>query len=379
MTKGDSTTFMTRFGEVHTKGGDEVGGFDSLPIVDVANLGSSSVQERQLVAADIFDVCKNVGFFYVKNHGIPQETIDTIHTMAAKFFALPDEVKMESYIGNSADINWQMSLEKGVKMESFSMGYERAADHQRDLDDSPPSDPYNLHGPNQWPRDEAIPGFREAYLRYHADVLEFSRKLIRILALALDLPEEYFDKKVKDPGTNSRLVHYMARDVSEERTTGLAPHTDCGCFTILSQNDVLGLQVLNGRNEWVNAQPIPGTFVVNLGDIFTYWTNGLFRSTHHRAINMTGEERYSIPFFFSVGYNESVAPLQEFVSEEKPPIKEEFVYGAVWLSSPCVPIEVLLTPNIVDEKNHASLELKGPPLRTSTVVFPLLPDGSHLP
>ncbi|KAL2222452.1 hypothetical protein M432DRAFT_665178 [Thermoascus aurantiacus ATCC 26904] len=299
-----TTVLKTRFGDVHVHKEIIQGDFDNIPIIDLAPMGSPDLDERKELAAQIYDACS-------RNHGVPEELISKLHDAAHKFFALPEEQKMDCYIGNSQKSRGFSPLygehgdreiygkQTGNLSEAFDIGYEIAGDRQKGPNDILPPDNFNLYGGNQ----ENLPGFKETYLSYFGEVLEPGRRLIKIFALALGLSEDYFDSTVRYPGCTSRLMHYPPQPVPGEEQVGIAIHTslltaekDYECFTIFSQDAVPALQVLNANGHWVACPPIPGTFV-NIGDFFAFWTNGIFKSTLHRAINLTGKERYSIPFF----------------------------------------------------------------------------------
>lgn len=113
----------------------------------------------------------------------------------------------------------------GAFSESFDIGYEVAADPLKSQHDALPPDTYDLYGDNQWPEEDVLPGFREVYLRYFAEAMTLSRALIRIFALALDLPEDFFDPMVKNPGATSRMLHYPPQPVAGEVKVGLGEHT----------------------------------------------------------------------------------------------------------------------------------------------------------
>ncbi|PHH92357.1 hypothetical protein CDD83_7735 [Cordyceps sp. RAO-2017] len=215
----------------------------------------------------------------------------------------------------------------GALSEAFDIGYEIAADSRKAAGDRLPPDNYGLVGENQWPGEEVLPGFRASYLEYFTEVLELSRALMRIFALALDLDEAFFDAMMEHPGVTSRMLHYPPQPVEGQQIPGLAAHTDYECFTVLSQDDVPALQVLNNGGEWVLAPPIPGTLIVNISDCLAFWTNNKFKSTVHRVANLTGEERYSIPFFFGVDYDVTMAPLQNQLRDGEPPCRKPFKVG----------------------------------------------------
>ncbi|CAI7634860.1 unnamed protein product [Penicillium manginii] len=306
---------------------------DHIPIIDLSNIDSPDVEKRQELARAVCDACTGVGFFYIKNHGIPESLISGIHDAAERFFGLPSEEKMKIYIGNSKKYRGYSPVgaerttgtdddpipeeeAAGVLSEAFVIGYENALDFRKSENDQLPPDTYELYGDNQWPDDETIPGFSATYIEYCARVLELCRRMIRIFALALDVPEDYFDSKINNPGVISRMMHYPAQPVGDQRE-GLGAHTDA----------VPGLQVLNHNGEWILTPPIPGTLVVNIADCLSTWTNKKFKSTIHRVTNLSGEERYSIPFFFGVDYDATVSVLENHTSQENLPCREPFKAG----------------------------------------------------
>ncbi|KAL4740975.1 hypothetical protein BDV11DRAFT_184388 [Aspergillus similis] len=314
--------------------------FDSIPIVDLSTLNSPHIQERQKLADSVRKACIEVGFFYIKNHGIAGELIDRTFEAAHKFFGLSKEQKMECYLAKSKNFRGYSplygekpsnpELEKpaqGALSEAFDIGYELAGDIRKGPGDPPPRDKYGLHGDNQWPDEPLLPGFRKVYLEYFSQVLELSRKLVRILALALDQEENFFDSAVEYPGVASRMLHYPPQPVEGQGIPGQAAHTDWECFTILAQDRVPALQVRNNQGHWVAAPPIPGTLVVNIADCLATWSNNRFKSTIHRVVNLTGEERYSIPFFFGVDYNTTISVLGNMGSDENPPCRKPFTAG----------------------------------------------------
>lgn len=166
-----------------------------------------------------------------------------------------------------------------------------------------------MSGPNAWP---SVPGLKGTLATYYGHTLTLARRLIRLFARVLDLPDTYFDHMFRTPGAMCRILHYPPQSPTSDNL-GIGAHTDIECFTILYQGTQPALQILNTEGEWLAAPPLPGTFVVNIGDMLSYWSNDTFVSTVHRVLNVTGEERYSIPFFCGPNYETLVEPLESCV------------------------------------------------------------------
>ncbi|KAI0754593.1 Clavaminate synthase-like protein [Daedaleopsis nitida] len=293
--------------------------FDDIPIINLASARSPDPEVRRALADEIRDACINVGFFYIMNHGIPKETISTTVDAAKKFFALPLSTKMSMDIHNSANFKGYTALlgentnpeNRGDLHEGFDLGWEDPLGATRANDGA-------MTGENVWP--DSLPGFREAVLEYYHAAVRLGQSLFPLFALALDLPEDFFDDKTTKPAAIMRLLYYPPQTGPvDDRLQGIGAHTDYECFTILwQQEDVRALQVLNANGKWVDALPIPGTLVVNLGDQFARWTNDVFKSTMHRAVNRSGIERYSIPLFFGTDYDVKLEALPSCISDDYP-------------------------------------------------------------
>ncbi|MXN19567.1 isopenicillin N synthase family oxygenase [Pseudooceanicola sp. GBMRC 2024] len=303
--------------------------FDSLPVIDLAPIFGTDEEARQRLAAELRRACTEVGFFYIRNHAVPQAVIDGAFGAAQDFFARPDADKQAIHVSKSRNNRGYAALleentdptARGDLHESFDIALE-----------VPETDPdvlagKNLYGPNLWP--EGAPAFRGDVEAYYDAMITLSRNLLHAFALALDLPEDHFDTLVSKPLATLRLLHYPPQfGEIDDRQIGIGAHSDYECFTILAQDDIHALQALNANGEWISAPPLPGHFVVNIGDQMARWTNGLFASTVHRAINRSGKERYSIPFFFGPNYDAEITPLESCVDADHPAQFEPITSGA---------------------------------------------------
>ena len=162
---------------------------------------------------------------------------------------------------------------------------------------------------------------RCVYDDYYLSMLALSHSLLEAFALSLSLPGNYFREMFDKPMVTMRLLYYPCQPVvTDEDQLGCGAHTDYECFTILSQSNAEGLQVMNKRGQWIKALPLPGTFVVNIGDLMQRWTNDRFRSTVHRVINTSGRARYSVPLFFGPNYFTRIESLMNDPSNSYAPI-----------------------------------------------------------
>lgn len=271
---------------------------DTLPVIDISALYSSSETDHTVVAGALHDACRNTGFFYCTGHGVPPVLMQQVLEQAKQFFNLPQPQKSKldkslSPCNRGYECIGNQTLQPGAlpdRKEGYYIGEEVT-----------PADPrygsFNL-GRNQWPTD--LPAFRPTMMAYYGAMSVVAETLMRGLALSLRLDEHAFDAFTHQPLSAVRLLHYPPQRPEIPDELGAGAHTDFGGITMLLQDDVGGLQVKDNKNErWIDAPPLPGAFIVNLGDMIARWTNDYYRSTLHRVINRSGKERYSVPFFYS--------------------------------------------------------------------------------
>jgi len=219
------------------------------------------------------------------------------------------------------DSNIDSTNATGDFHEAFEIGWEDV-DPKSIVQDEKRANDGVMAGANVWPSDSDCPGFRRACLEYYHAALNVGKALFPLFALALDLAEMYFEDKTRNSAANMALLHYPLQDGHpgvKDDTPGLGAHTDFQCFTILwQQPGIQALQVINSENRWIDLPPIDDTLVINIGDQLAMWTNDVFKSTVHRAMNKSGKERYSIPLFFGTDYHVNIEPIPSCVSADRP-------------------------------------------------------------
>jgi len=295
--------------------------FSEIPVIDVAPLIDGS--DPQKVADQLAFVCENIGFLYIKNHGVDKQLIADMYQLTQQFFALPLEEKQKLNIINSGQ-----TMRGYIPMYGENVDPDNTKDFKEVFDyglDEQHASPF--FGPNLMP-ETGPEGFQKTAERYHDAMMQLGRKLVSGIALSLGLPGNYFEHLQQKPITIQRLLHYPPQqgDITEKEF-GIGAHTDYGFLTILSQDEVGGLQVQNAEGEWVSAPPIEDTFIVNIGDLVQTFTNDKYVSTVHRVINASGRERYSIPFFLDLDFDGLVSVVETCHDDENPPKYEPYTCG----------------------------------------------------
>lgn len=281
--------------------------FDRLPVVDVSALYSEDSGARAEAAHALDRAAREVGFFYVVGHRVGPALFDGLCEAARRFFAQPDDFKRRYYIGESRAHRGYVPEGE----ECFAGGTpdrKEAFDTGRDLplDDPDVAAGTAMLGPNVWPAQD---GFREAVAAWYEAAFELGRTLFRGFALALGLPDDHFEVWLTKPPSQLRLIHYPFDAHACDRP-GIGAHTDYECFTLL-RSTAPGLEVMNGEGRWIDAPPLEGAFVVNIGDMLEAWTGGTYIATSHR-VRKVAEERFAFPLFFACDYHTVVEPLPAF-------------------------------------------------------------------
>jgi isopenicillin N synthase-like dioxygenase len=259
----------------------------TIPIIDVSGFLAGDVKGTSVCAAELRSACENQGFLQVTGHSVPALTQKKFLEAIAAFFALPLNEKEKVSQDNSP----------------CHRGYERLGGQKLDeLDDNATPDQKEgfsirperalgrfLAGPNQWPDESVLPGFKNTYMEYFDAVHELSKSMFQLMALSLGLEKNYFDTFAADPNgiCLCRAHHYSPTPTDTlGRTRGVGAHTDFGALTLLLQDTVGGLEVLHKKTGiWHSVTPVEGAYVCNIGDLMQRWTNDRYQSTMHRVIS----------------------------------------------------------------------------------------------
>jgi isopenicillin N synthase-like dioxygenase len=273
----------------------------SIPVVDLSDSFAAG-SARMAAARAIHRACRETGFFYVSGHGVDPALVEGEIAAAKRFFALDEAAKRAVERSNSPC--WRGYEGIGAQVldagsapdhkESFAIAVDLPGDHPLVLAGVPGQ------GPNQWP--EALPGFREQMVGYQAAMIGLGRHLMGLLAQSVELPYNFFCEGLHEPQCGVRLLRYPPQpEAADGNLLGAGAHTDWGSITILLQDGRPGLEVRNADGEWILATPIPGTFVINIGQMMERFTAGIYRANLHRVRNGASDTaRYSVATFFEL-------------------------------------------------------------------------------
>ena len=303
--------------------------FEAIPIIDIDPLFMSNDNSKSLqkTVNEIRDACKNVGFFYIKNHQIPKDHLNALIPSVQEFFNLPLEEKMKIHISKSDIFRGYTPLGKELTDEKYD--WHECVDFGLDLEPSHPEviEGKQLVGPNQWPENQH--NFRKVLEKHWDLMIILGRIITEGLAISLGLSKKYFAPFMSKSHSYMRISNYPPYEKKQEENIGdgIGSHIDYGFLTILLQNNIGGLEIKNFNNEWIKAPIIPGTFLINIGHMIQRWTNDYYKATIHRVIPPKNKTRCSLPFFFEPNFDAIVVPLDTFCSKNNPPRYKPFHFG----------------------------------------------------
>jgi isopenicillin N synthase-like dioxygenase len=299
-----------------------------VPIIDIS-------RDRDAVGAELDEVCRTVGFFQITGHGIDDGVAERAWTAATRFFDLPLGDKLSvtrpaadypyGYIpvaGESLSQSMASIAPPDLK-EVFNIGPVTAPVHEM----TDPDEAF-VYSPNLWP--QALPELREAWTAYYAAMRDLGSRLMSLFARGLGLPPGFFDGKIDQHPDALRAINYPERDdLPLPGQLRAGAHTDYGTLTILRQDAVGGLEVLDLNGNWACVESVPGAFVINIGDLMARWTNDKWHSTLHRVVDPPGEapdqvrtgraRRQSMPYFQNANWSAEIACLPTCVAPGEAP------------------------------------------------------------
>jgi isopenicillin N synthase-like dioxygenase len=304
--------------------------YDTIPSLDLADFTSDDPQRRNKFVQDLGEAYNNIGFVAIRNHYLTDELSTRLYTAIKKFYALPDAIKQKyeipglagqrGYIGKGKE--HAKGRNTGDLKEFYHVG-------QEVLDDDPIKNEYPA---NVWP--DEVPELSEIALDVYRRLEKTGVQMLKAIALYLNLPENYFDEKVKHGNSILRPIHYFPienPDSVPADAVRAAEHGDINLITLLMGASADGLQVLRRDGKWIPITALPEQLVVNVGDMLERLTNKKLKSTIHRVVNppryLMNSPRYSIPFFMHPRSEMNLAALPSCVDATHPKLWEDITAG----------------------------------------------------
>jgi isopenicillin N synthase-like dioxygenase len=280
---------------------------DRLPIIHVAALFGDDGDAREDIAAEIGAACRKLGFFYATGHAIGEDTLRDLDAASRRFFALPEDEKMRIAMEKGGRA-WRGFFPVGGELTSGKPDLKQGLYFGEELsdDDARVRAGWPLHGRNLFPN--APPELKPLVLRFMDEATRSAHAIMEGVALSLGLDAQYFRRAyTSNPTLLFRIFEYPAATVRDE-SWGVGEHTDYGLLTLLAQDENGGLAVRTPQG-WIDAPPIGGALICNIGDMLDRLTGGFYKSTPHRVKNISGKSRLSFPFFFDPAFDAEIVPL----------------------------------------------------------------------
>ena len=324
-----------------------------IPVIDLGPCFAGEAGALEAVADEVRRACESVGFFHIANHGVAQDLIAGTFQQSRRFHGLPLEAKQAlgldqnnvGYLAMNASIQSHSTVHEATRpnqKESFFVTHDRGPDHPDVVNEVP------LRGGNHWP--DGLPGFREGVMAYFHAVHALGQRMLPLFARALGMPADHFEAYFTDENhATLRLLHYPPTRI-EDNDFGTGPHTDNSFFTILARMEVPGLAIRVPTGEWVAPPLIPGTFLVNIGNIMRRMSNDRFLSTPHGVIVEGEVDRYSIAYFHSPNPHRTIEVLPSCIDAAHPPKYPPALYADL--------IHEFFSANYNHQKAHGRIELR---------------------
>ena len=284
-----------------------MGAAQTPPVVDLRRWFDGDCTERRRLAREVGEIGHRTGFFYLVNHGVPESVSVDYLAMAKAFFALPEAVRMAIDKRQSPQFRGWERL--GSELTNNRVDYREQIDIGVEREALAHPEPWYraLIGPNLWPDEAALPGFRACVEDYFARLSVLAQELLRIMSLALGLQEDHIERVFgAEPSPYLKLIRYPRTLAGGQ---GVGVHKDSGFLTLLLQDETPGLEALANDDTWYRVDPLPGSLVVNTGELLQLITCNYFIATPHRVVNRESRERYSSAFFYSPDLDTPLDPL----------------------------------------------------------------------
>ena len=303
---------------------------ERIPVLDIGDYLAGSANARETLAKEVAATCADTGFLVIANHGIAQDLIDGAFAAASDFFDLDEQRKLALKVGDlnigylpyGAQIIRTSKVNLNTKpnlSESFYIVTDLPADHPDIIAGN------SLYGMNRWPHE--MPSFKTRTMAYFAAMRPLAHKMVSVIATSLGLPDDYFAADFHEPTITLRLIRYPSHDGAEDNQFGFAPHIDTSFLTLLAQSALPGLEVRTREGDWIRPPALPGTFVVNTGEMLARYSNDRYKPTPHRVINANNTIRHAVPFFYGPSLDAVIKPVPTCTGPDNRPRYEPLLYA----------------------------------------------------
>ncbi|MCX7596552.1 MAG: isopenicillin N synthase family oxygenase [Fischerella sp.] len=305
---------------------------NSIPIINFSLFNNGDTTTKQIVAEQIYQACHEIGFMYLQNHGMSQNLIEQVFTQSKNFFNLPLEAKQQFAWSDEYSNQGYVGIER-ERLNPNKPGDLKEAFNVSKQDTKTFSAFPSLSVTASFP---ASPVQNPSILAFYQACTEVAERILQAFALALQLPEDFFANNHNEQNHTLRLLHYPPiQQPPQPGQVRAGEHSDYGSITLLFQDEVGGLEVQTASGTWIAAPVIPGSVVVNTGDLMQRWTNDVFCSTKHRVMIPSNDRimqsRYSVAFFCHPNDDTEIACLDSCQGEH-PPIYPPILAGEYLLN-----------------------------------------------
>lgn len=305
---------------------------DEIPSLDLADFTSGDAERKAKFVADLGRAFNNIGFVAIKNHGLTPDLQEKLYASVKAFFFTPDDFKRKYEVpgiaGQRGYVGKGKETAKGFKVADLKEFYHVGQPHPATDDGDPVWADYPR---NVFPSEQR--DFETYTVQTYQTFEHTGKTLLRAIALYLELPENYFEDKVKHGNSILRALHYFPLDpnVVEEGAVRAAAHGDINLITLLMGASAEGLEVLRRDGKWIGITALPDQIIVNVGDMLDRLTNHKLKSTIHRVVNPSREKmntsRFSIPFFMHPRAEMNLTSLESCVDSQHPKLYTDMTAG----------------------------------------------------